>query len=97
MAMYQARYKKDCEHTHRRTQTHKNRQYRLPGQIVRQMLILDKAESQDITTVTSGPSAIVSDKMVARQNTRLNKLGISRKISDMFYTLCSLILHHLFP
>lgn len=59
MSMYQAKYKKDCEHTRTRTYTHKNRQYRLPGQ--RQMCILDKAESQDITTTTTA-----SDKILAQ-------------------------------
>lgn len=51
------------------------------------MCVLDKAESQDITTVTSAACAIVSNKILAQQNRRLNKLGISHKISDVLHTL----------
>lgn len=46
MAMYQAKYKKDCEHTQGHTHIKKGN----ITKIERQMCILDKAESQDITT-----------------------------------------------
>ncbi len=59
------------------------------------MCILDKAESQDIATNTSAAWATVSNKNVAQYNKRLNILNVSRKVADIFYTQCLVILYYL--